>query len=304
MTDAQRLQALERPLPGDPVLLDTDTFNEIDDQFALSYLVKLNKFDIKAFTAAPFFNDRSSSPEDGMLKSFEEIKRLQNFLGVDYPVFEGSRIYLSDEKTPVDSPAAHAIVDIVRGLPEGKRLYAVAIGAITNIASAILFDPSIIEKMTVVWLGGHSIDWPDTKEFNLWQDVAAARVILSSGVPFVHLPAMGVVSSFTACKYDLEHFFMGKGELAEYLCKNTIEYSDAHSSLPCWTKVIWDVTAIAWLDNPAFMRERLIPAPIPEYDGHYAFDPTRHLIKYVDFINRDLLFKDLIEKITGQPINK
>lgn len=299
MTEAERVLAFARPVAGDAVILDTDTYNEIDDQFALAYLFKLKKFDIRAITAAPFYNDNSSSPEDGMVKSYEEILKLFDLLGESAPVYMGSRTYLPDETTPVESPAADAIIENARSMAPGKRLYVAAIGAITNVASAILKAPDIIEKITVVWLGGHAIDWNDTKEFNLYQDVAAARVVFGCGVPLVQLPCMGVVSAFTSSKYELEHWYAGKNPLADYLCRNTVEYTDKRSGIPCWTKAIWDVTAIGWMAGEGFMRSRLIPAPIPEYDGHYAIDASRHLICYVDYIERDKLFFDLTEKITG-----
>ena len=53
----------------------------------------------------------------------------------------------------------------------------VSIGAITNIASAILMNPEIVNRMVVVWLGGHALSWPDTEEFNMVQDIAAARIV-------------------------------------------------------------------------------------------------------------------------------
>ena len=55
-----------------------------------------------------------------------------------------------------------------------KPLYVLAIGAITNVASAILKNPEIIDRIVIVWLGGNALHWPENKEFNLYQDVAAA----------------------------------------------------------------------------------------------------------------------------------
>jgi len=53
------------------VVLDTDTYNEVDDQFALSYMLKSDdKLNVKALFAAPFFNSNSTSPADGMIKSY------------------------------------------------------------------------------------------------------------------------------------------------------------------------------------------------------------------------------------------
>ena len=53
------------------VVIDTDAFNEIDDQFAISYLLANgDKLNTVALYAAPFLNSNSVSPEDGMIKSY------------------------------------------------------------------------------------------------------------------------------------------------------------------------------------------------------------------------------------------
>ena len=77
LTAAQRLSMLECPKGMIDVVLDTDTYNEIDDQFAVSYALK-SKEQIRliALLATPFHNARSESPEDGMEKSYREILKL------------------------------------------------------------------------------------------------------------------------------------------------------------------------------------------------------------------------------------
>ncbi len=51
------------------MVLDTDTFNEIDDQFAVIYaLHSKERLQVEAFYAAPFHNELSSGPKDGMEK--------------------------------------------------------------------------------------------------------------------------------------------------------------------------------------------------------------------------------------------
>ena len=52
------------------VVLDTDTYNEVDDQFALAYMLcSGDKLNVKGISAAPFHNSRSCGPGDGMEKS-------------------------------------------------------------------------------------------------------------------------------------------------------------------------------------------------------------------------------------------
>lgn len=65
-----------------PMILDTDTFNEIDDQFALVYaLCSPEHWRVAGVTAAPFLNARSDSAGDGMRKSHDEILRILELMG-------------------------------------------------------------------------------------------------------------------------------------------------------------------------------------------------------------------------------
>ena len=304
MTYEQLLKNLQVPSGPIDVVLDTDTYNEIDDQFALSYLLRSGeKLTVKALCAAPFFNDNSTSPEDGMERSYREIFNLLHLAereDLNPIVFEGSRTYLPDERTPVDSPAARELVRLAKDYSPEKPLYVVAIGAITNVASALLMDPAIQDNIVIVWLGGHALEWPETGEFNMMQDVAAARVVFSCGAPVVQLPCMGVVDHFYATGPELRHWLGGKNALCDYLVAHTEEAANAYAAGKVWSRVIWDVTAVGWLlnDGNRLMEGRIIPAPLPQYDNHYSIDFRRHPSCYVWCIHRDALMQDLVEKLT------
>ena len=302
MEIGQLIKNLERPKAKVDMILDTDTFNEIDDQFAITYMMSnLDKLNVRAIYAAPFLNAKSASPKDGMEKSYNEIKKLLSLMkctDMEPQIYKGSEQFLINEETPVISPAANHLVNLAMQYSPEKPLYVVAIGAITNIASAILINPKIIENIVIVWLGGHAFHWHDTKEFNLFQDVAAARVIFGCGAPVVQLPCMGVISSFTISESELRKWLIGKNEICDYLAQNTIDEASSYADGKPWTRIIWDVTAIAWLINGNFFEERLEKSPIPEYDGYYAFNKNNHYIKYIYHVYRDVLVEDLFSKIT------
>ena len=296
LTPEQRLKNLECPREKADVVLDTDAYNEIDDQFAISYALKAQeKLDVKALYAAPFFNERSSGPADGMERSYGEILKLLRLSGFEKPVFRGSARYLPDETTAVQSDAAADLCCRAMGYTPEKPLYVVAIGAITNVASALLNEPRIADRIVVVWLGGNSLEWHTNREFNCMQDIAAARVVFASGAPLVMLPCQGVVSAFTTTGPELTHWLKGRNPLCDYLVQNTVNAAEAYAKGRVWSRVIWDVTAVGWLlnDGGRLMSDRLIPTPIPEYDHHYAMDFTRPLCRYVYQIHRDALFADL-----------
>lgn len=111
---------------------------------------------------------------------------------------------------------------------------------------------------------------------------------------------MGVVSSFTLSKPEIESWLLGKGDLANYLGSITIKEAERYSKVKTWTRVIWDVTAVAWLlnDDNKFMQSRIIPAPLPSYENSYTQNLDGHFMRYVYNINRDKLMNDLINKIT------
>lgn len=300
--NAKLLKRLEFPKGRVPVVIDTDTYNEVDDQFALSYLIKSEeKLDLKAIYAAPFWNQNSESPEDGMEKSYNEILTLLKLMkreDLNSIVFKGSRDYMQSESEPVLSPAAEDLAKRAMEYTEENPLYVVAIGCITNVASAMLINPEIINRIVIVWLGGNAHHWPRNVEFNLTQDLAAARIVFGSGVALVQLPCMGVVSGFKISGPELKHHFEGKNELCDYLAKTVFDEMETYDHPETWSRVIWDVTAVGWLLDEGFMNSSLVHSPIPEYGHRYSFDSNRHFMRYVYDINRDSLFDDLVRKLT------
>ncbi len=297
LTEQFRLSRLHPPAGKARMVLDTDTYNEIDDQFALTYaLLSPEKLAVEAIYAAPFHNSRSDSPGDGMEKSYEEILRLLDFLGrsADGFVYRGSTAYLGSERQPQDNAAVRDLINKALASPDDDPLYVVAIGAITNVASALLLAPEIMENIVVVWLGGHHLNWPHTREFNLVQDVPAAQVVLDSGVPFVIVPCMGVTSHLLTTLPELRAAIGGTNPVGDYLCQIFKEYRpDSFGA----SKVIWDISTIAWLLNDEWVPTDLAHSPLLTDQVTWSVDMSRHLVRVANFVNRDPIFRDLFGKI-------
>lgn len=297
MNEAVRIQKLTPPSGKVRMVLDTDTYNEVDDQFALAYAVlSPEKIDLLAVYAAPFKNNRSESPGDGMEKSYQEILHLLKFMGRSSEnfAFRGSDRYLEDISHPVQSEAVNDLIQKALAASRDNPLYVVAIGCITNIASAILIEPKIIENIVVVWLGGNDLNWPHQKEFNLMQDVPAAQVVFNSGVPLVVMPTRPVISHLHTTIPELKYYLEGKNELSDYLYKIVEEYSGGREA---WSKVIWDVSAVAWLVNPAWIPTNLVHSPVLTEQVTFSIDKSRHFIRMATDIYRDAVFRDLFTKL-------
>jgi inosine-uridine nucleoside N-ribohydrolase len=297
IAESARIARLE-PRPGRlRMVLDTDTYNEVDDQFALVYaLLAPERLSVEAVYAAPFHNDRSTGPADGMAKSYDEIVRILGKMNrsPDDFVFKGSTGYLPASLEPQRSSAALDLIERAMASPDNDPLYVLAIAAITNVASAILIEPHIIEKIVVVWLGGHALHWRNTREFNLMQDVQAARIIFDSGVPLVHIPCMGVTTHLLTTMSELNEYVRGRSDIGDYLVDIVGAYEKDHAG---WSKVIWDISTVAYLNNEQWMESELVHSPIVTDQLTWSIDHARHLIRYVRYIHRDPIFKDLFRRL-------
>lgn len=288
--------------PAAPVrmVLDTDTYNEIDDQFAVVYsLLSPERLRVEALYAAPFHNRRSSGPGDGMEKSYEEIHRLLARLTfLDLPrsgfVQRGSAAWLADERQPVESDAASDLIEKALASAFDDPLYVVAIGAITNVACALLMEPAIRERIVVVWLGGHARHWPDTREFNLYQDPAASRVVLDCGVPLIRFPCMGVVSHLHTTLPEIAAHVKGHGAIGDYLHEI---YRDYHEDQFAYSKQIWDMAPVGWLVNPQWAQVERVSAPRLTDRLTWEFDESRHTIASARYVDRDSILRDLFTKL-------
>jgi purine nucleosidase len=292
-----RLLDLLEPTSGlIDMVLDTDTYNEIDDQFALVYaLLSKERLNLEAVYAAPFHNDRSSGPEEGMEKSYEEILRVLERMDHPYEnfVFKGSRQWMVDAQQPVPSEAADDLIARATAEREGP-LYVVAIGAPTNVASAIAAAPEIRDRLVVVWLGGHPLKWHSCSEFNLYQNMVASRFLFDSGVPLVLLPCINVAEHIKTTQAEMERFVKGRGAIGNYLFQIFSDYSSNHFA---WSKEIWDLAPVAWLVNPEWMQSALVPSPILTESQTWSHDPRRHFIREVLSLRRDAIFGDLFQKL-------
>ena len=277
------------------VVVDTDTYNEIDDQFAVvQAILSPEEIDLKAIYAAPFHNPRSSGPKDGMEKSYEEILRLLERLDrtSEGVVYRGSERFL-DGIEPVRSPAAEHLVELAKERKAGP-LYVIAIGAISNVASAILLEPSIIDNIVVVWLGGNAAYWPSAFEFNLKQDIHASRLIFDCGLPLVHVPCWPITSHLITTQAEIERYVEGKGAIGDYLTGIFKEYTD---NLFAKSKVIWDIAAVSWIINSEWVPSVLDHSPILTDQFTWSRNPSRHLIRSVTSIDRDEIFADIFRKL-------
>ncbi len=275
-------------------VLDTDTANEIDDPFAIAHAVlSPDQIDLLAVLVAPFRRG-GVSPSETIDLGVALAKKTLDACGSTIPVIPGAREFMDGPASPVANPASAAIRELAHSSDE--PLYVLAIGALTNVASALLEDPNLVERVVVVWLGGHAPDYPNTREYNLEGDIHASRVVLASGVPLVLLPALGVTSHLLVSLGSLERDIEGTGPLGDLLTRLLRDYVPDHFG---YEKEMWDVGVTAYMVNPAWMQSALEPTPGISEDLKWVRHPAAPLYRRVTYISRNAVLGDLFRKVAS-----
>ena len=230
-----------------------------------------------------------------MERSYQEIQRVLDKMPGEFtgPVLRGSSEFMSGPDRQVPSEVADDLV--VRALADRDApLYVLALGAMTNIASAILADPDIVSKIVVIPLGGSPYETGSYADLNFTEDVHAARVLFDSGVPLVHVVGYVVSEMMRTTEPEMARHVKGRGAIGDYLYQL---YRDFVSDFPGRSKPIWDLAVGAWLMDPNWTQSHLTPSPIFNEDLRYSFDPSRHPVRVVTRVDRDAVFNDLFERL-------
>lgn len=276
------------------VILDTDTYNECDDQFALSYLIKSKDlFNIEAITVAPYSRaERNVKAKDGQELSYNEILKICNLLNFDTnnKVFKGSIDYIQngyDEK----NDAVNKIIEIAL---KNNKTYILGIGAITNIALAIKKEPKIVNKIEVIWLGGNELGYKDNLEYNFKQDIEAVKIVFGSKVKLTILPCKNIVSELRIDIDTLKTYLENESELCNYLIERF--YNDGYHGIQ-ESRVIWDISVIAYMINKNWFETKQISCPSIREDTSYGTTNNGHNITFVTKLDRDKIYEDLFLKL-------
>jgi purine nucleosidase len=318
---ALRLQRLQLPPGPLPVVIDTDTANEIDDQFALAWAALApERITLQAVLAEPFsFEHRQfalgrvlrdpapfNPPAQGMRRSVDEARRILSLLpgGLDVPVWAGSCAYLASPTQPRSSDAATQLVSMAMAQPATQPLVVLALGCVTNIASALLLEPRLVERLVVVWTSGYPSHAPHANaSFNLEQDVHATRVLLDSGVPLVYLPGFHVGAQLRLSLPEMERWVQGQGALGDALhhlfTHNPLWELQGIDSFFAHSWVMWDLICVAWLLNADWVPTTLVPTPRLGDDLRWMADPSRPLMREGHAVRRDAIFADFFQRLAA-----
>jgi purine nucleosidase len=280
------------------VIINTDAKNEADDQFAIVHALLSPTLDTRGLIAAHFGNRRSQRSMEESREEIDLLLRLMN-LTDKVTVANGAASGLVDEQTPQDSPGARLIIDESRLAAPDDPLFVAFLGPLTDMASAILLDPEIVQRnVVVIWIGGVGYggltSYPGI-EFNLSNDIAAANVVFDSGIKIWQVPS-SVYSMVSVGYAELDEKIGQAGPLGEYLIRQLHEWNATYHPEPIESRSLGDSPAVSLMLFPRGATFRIVPAPRFGAEGHYV-PGSGHPIKVVESVDVRFLLEDMFAKI-------
>ena len=286
------------------LIIHTDCKNEADDQFAVVHQLLTPKLDVRGILAAHFEVGQKRYPAGTTAQaSLDEINLLLDLMGIPgaYPVRLGSSVPLKDLRTPSPSPAAEFIIE--EALRDDPRpLYIGMQGSLTDLASAILMEPRICQRMTAIWIGG-GVYPTGNQEFNLMQDINAANVVFASSMPLWQVP-QNVYKQFSVTLAELQLKVKPCGTIGEYLFRQMADLNLRLADNPDWphgeTWGLGDHGVIAALmeEKKRWDHWTMLPAPAvnPE-DMTYIHDTGYRPIRVYNTLDARTTLEDMFAKL-------
>ena len=276
------------------LVIDSDAANEIDDLYAIALAVTSpERFEIEGFVATHFA--ASAAGADGPAsteKSYQAIAELLQAasLAGHYPIARGAHP-MQYPAWPSEGEGVDFLLERAHaGSPE-RPLWVVALGAATNLASAICKDPSIAAKVRLVFHARSPETWPERSvQYNVKGDVTAARTLLASPAPLVWFDTgTNLCRSFeeTACTVA------ATGSLGLYLH----EFRRRRPYFMRPDKGFFDLADIAWMLQPELCQEEVVPAPTMDHCLFFDHTKTHGRMRRVYEIANEPTWDLLCEKL-------
>jgi len=276
------------------VIIDSDAKNEIDDIWAISLaILSPERFTIEGFVAANFDNARGGPDSiDASAKEIETILEKAGMAG-RWPIKRGSHP-MQYQYEPSRSEGVDFIIERAMAATPEHPLWVVGLGAATDIASAILIEPRIVDRVVVFW--HFRTKWPkQCHNFNVFNDPRAARIVFHSPFSFVLFDT----GTHLTCPMKESERFVSCGELGRYL--HEYRYRSSYYRRP--SKGFFDVGDIAALIDPDLASWEVTACPDVEKNLDYKFRGTKGSILRCYDINRDKTFALFFRKLKAHSYN-
>lgn len=286
-------------LDPSPVVISTDCGCETDDQWAIAHLCLSPSIDVRAIITSHAPKLARPQAEASAAAAREVLEHLPN--ARKPVVVGGSSVPLHDRSTPKPSPGVDHLLLISKSFTPNHRLTVVQIGPATDVASALLIDPALSDRIAVIAMAFDG--WPNGGDpFNVRNDVAAWQVLMDSTVPLTVVDGAVCRRALTLTRDQAKARFAGHGRSGKSLVGYLTSWLDLEPDLAravtgsadAWP--VWDCGTVAVLLGFAKSEEH--PRPRLRDDRTFDHVQTHGTIRWVTSIDGEALWLDLASCLT------
>jgi purine nucleosidase len=291
-------QAIAAPDARRAVVLTSDCGCEVDDQWAVAHLALSPEIDLKGVVTTHAPNLAQPAAETSA-RTVREVLAQLHFQPVP-PVIAGSSEPLGDKTKPRLNPGVTFLLDQARGHSADDRLVVLIIGAATDVASALLADPTLADRITIVAMGFDG--WPEGKDpWNVKNDVRAWQVVLESKAPIVVGDATVTKRRLQMTPEKARALFRGDAAAGSFLATSLEAWLGENGKIAesvtgspaSWP--IWDEVVTAYLLG--LTKTETHPRPALRDDLTFDHAAARGTITWITEIDTDRLWADLVAKL-------
>ncbi|MCI9888664.1 nucleoside hydrolase [Micrococcales bacterium 31B] len=303
--------------PRARVIIDNDFSGDPDDLYQIVHHVLSPGAEIRYVIASHL---RPGDPFDPGPYSAENAERValdvfgRMGLASTDVIVRGSNDALADAHTPQPAPAVDAIIrEALRDDVTTPLFYAAGAG-LTDLASALLIEPSIASRITLVWIGGNEHEGlayappnPMPIEYNLLIDVTAAQVVFNDfDIEIWQVPR----DRYRQCLVsdaELRHRVRPHGALGQYLFDEIEEVNQRATEQgrgPGETYALGDQPLVLFTSllslfeaDPSSSTYVRMPTPTLNADGTYTARPGARPLRVYTNIDTRLMFEDFYLKL-------
>lgn len=268
------------------LIIDADTGNEVDDLYALTRAFIEPTWSILAVNAA-HWQTSHWTVENSMENSHRLNQTLLGLLGMNLKTNRGSTARMYDWGDQAQhSAAAYDIIERAQALEPSEKLTIVALGALTNIASAIFIEPSIAKKLTLHWLGT-TYDFKNEvlrkNDFNCVMDITALDFLLFSEVE-MHIIPVNVAAAMVFNYQETYERLNGKHRVCDYILERWAQHLDSGQK----ERVLWDLALISAIIHPEWRKEVAITT---------SKDNGNRQVYFIESINAPAMKEEFYETV-------
>jgi inosine-uridine nucleoside N-ribohydrolase len=244
------------------VIIDADTGNEVDDLYAISRALIAPELEVIGLNSTQWQYSHWAV-ENTLEESHKinvEILAYLRMEDIPHPRGAQSRIYDWGQDVAQHSAAAYFIIKEAHKASSSEKLNIIALGALTNVASALLIDPSIADKIVLYWLGSSynfEKGYWNKIDFNYLMDPHALNVVLDNENLELHITPGNVAVKMKMNREIAAKHLKDKDDLRGFLYKRWVNHMGGGYN----DRIIWDLVAIHALLNPDWLKEIEVQTP-------------------------------------------